>query len=536
VMVIDYSESVDFQLWRSRADYLAERDPTLYVENLHLITGTGSFERPEISCSGEDDDECTDERIIVGVTELAKMVQRYGATLMDYDWIRINPDTDSLEVRYTAGTTPLLLVNLSEEIVDSTGLFGQQLAAVDAVVAFGSPSVWEGENPTFSVIRLVNDSGNLAVAYGADQLLLTFDNSLIFNTLPAGKFGESLEAGGGHYWWSEPSFSKVHFVNDSGNLAVIFGEGNLTITYDEDLIFNSLPDRKYGESLEAGGGHYWWSEPSFNEVHFMNDTTNGTLVVTFGTDNATNLTLIYDGSLIFSSLSSGGLRSTLEGAGGHVWWSEPSFNEVRFMNDTTNGTLVVTFGTDNVTNLTLIYDGSLIFSTMSSSNFRSTLEGAGGHAWWSEPSFNEVQFHNDTANGTLTVYVGTRSSSFVPQLIIQYCTALFEGEYPVTLRRTLEWLGDNERFATLLERFDHVLIECLDGEGARVTLLNEGNAVASKTFDLQGVTDPEFAERVIAFFSEFLNPSQVPALNLLGILSLIGLLSLVAARRIRGRF
>jgi hypothetical protein len=547
ILVVDFSESVNLKLWRSLGDYISGSDPDLHVQNLHLITGNGDFERPEISCTEyepghiivgdtlEYDFECSDERIIVGVTELVKMVQRYGTMLMDYDWIRINPDTDSLEVRYTAGTTTLLLVNLSQEIANSTGLFGHQLAAVDAVVAFGSPSVWEGENPTFSEIRLLNDSGNLAVAYGVDQLLLTFDNSLIFNSLPAGKFGESLEAGSGHYWWSEPAFKKVHFVNDSGNLAVIFGEGNLTITYDEDLIFNSLPDRKYGESLEAGGGHYWWSEPSFNEVHFMNDTTNGTIVVTFGTDNATNLTLIYDDSLIFSSLPAGDFRSTLEGPGGHYWWSEPAFHEVHFRNDTTNGTLVVTFGTDGAINLTLIYDGSLIFSSMSSDNFRSTLEGPGGHAWWSEPAFNEVQFRNDTANGTLAVYMGSRGSSFVPQLVIQYCAELFEGEYPVTLRRTLEWLGDNERFATLLERFDYVLIECLDGEGARVTLLNNGTEVASKTFDLQGVTDPEFAERVIAFFSEFLNPPQVPALNLLGILSLMGLLCLVAARRIRPR-
>jgi len=67
-----------------------------------------------------------------------------------------------------------------------------------------------------------------------------------------------------------------------------------------------------------------------------------------------------------------------------------------------------------------------------------------------------------------------------------------------------------------------------------VSLLNDGTEVASKTFDLQGVTDPEFAERFIAFFSEFLNPPvQLPALNLLGLLRLMGLLSLIALRRIR---
>jgi|GEM_PF-2809459 len=78
----------------------------------------------------------------------------------------------------------------------------------------------------------------------------------------------------------------------------------------------------------------------------------------------------------------------------------------------------------------LIYDGSLIFNSLSSGNFRSTLEGPGGHPWWSEPAFNEVQFRNDTANGTLAVYLGTSNSPFVPQLVIQYCATLFEGEYP----------------------------------------------------------------------------------------------------------
>ena len=418
----EYNASVDFELWLSRADYLAELEPTLHVENLQLITGTGSFERSEMSCSesqgpsffvGTFSIECDDERLIFGVTELAKMVQRYGALPMDYDWIRINPETDSVAVRYDAGETTRLLVNLSEEIVNATGLFGQQLAAVDAVVAFGSPSVWEGENPTFSVIHLVNDSGNLAVAFGeADQLLLTFEPSLIFNTLPAGKFGASLEAFGSHSVWSEPAYKKVHFGNESGNLTVVFDNATLTIIYDEDLIFNSIPDRKFGESLEALGGH-------------------------------------------------------------------------------------------NV---------------------------------WSEPAFNEVLFHNDTANGTLMVYVGNRSSAFVPQITIQFCAELFGGEFPVTLRRMLEWLCDNERFASLLERFDQVIIVCINEDGARVTLSKEDQEQASKTFNLQGVTDPEFAERVIAFFSEFLNPpAQAPALNLLGLLSLMGLLSLVALRRIRPR-
>ena len=480
----EYNASVDFELWLSRADYLAELEPTLHVENLQLITGTGSFERSEMSCSesqgpsffvGTFSIECDDERLIFGVTELAKMVQRYGALPMDYDWIRINPETDSVAVRYDAGETTRLLVNLSEEIVNATGLFGQQLAAVDAVVAFGSPSVWEGENPTFSVIHLVNDSGNLAVAFGeADQLLLTFEPSLIFNTLPAGKFGASLEAFGSHSVWSEPAYKKVHFGNESGNLTVVFDNATLTIIYDEDLIFNSIPDRKFGESLEALGGHNVWSEPAFNEVLFHNDTANGTLVVTFGTDGAINLTLIYDGSLVFNSFSEGG--------------------------------------------------------------FRSTLEAYGGHNVWSEPAFNEVLFHNDTANGTLMVYVGNRSSAFVPQITIQFCAELFGGEFPVTLRRMLEWLCDNERFASLLERFDQVIIVCINEDGARVTLSKEDQEQASKTFNLQGVTDPEFAERVIAFFSEFLNPpAQAPALNLLGLLSLMGLLSLVALRRIRPR-
>ncbi len=557
VMLIEFEDdtgSVDFLLWLSRADYLAELDPTLHVENLQLITGTGSFARFEMSCTasgygdvyefitdqrifvGDFSEECDDERLIFGITELAKMVQRYGAQPMDYEWIRINPETDSVEVRYTTDATTLLLVNLSAEIVDSTGLFGQQIAAVDAVVAFGSPSVWAGENnPPFSVIRLVNDSGNLAVAFGeADQLLLTFDQSLIFSTLPAGKAGAIWEAAGGQYWWSEPAFKRVRFANDSGNLSVIFGDANLTVTYDEDLIFNSLPDRTFGEFLEGEGGHYWWSTPAFNEVDVHNDTANGTLVVTFGTDGAINLTVTYDGSLIFNSFTEGATRSTHEASGGHYWWSTPAFNEVHFHNDTANGTLVVTFGTDGAINLTLIYDGSLIFNTLSASNLRSTLEGSGGQYWWSTPAFNEVHFHNDTANGTLTVYVGNRSSPFVPQLVIQYCAELFEGEYPVTLRRTLEWLCDNERFATLLARFDQVIIECLGEEGARVTLLLDNQEQASRTFDLRGVTDPEFAERVIAFFSESLNPlAKVPALNLLGLLSLMGLLSLVAVRRLR---
>lgn len=526
VILVDYTSSVNLSIWRSRLDC----EPDLTVQNLELITGNGNFSRPLRSCncsSGDDDDNCTDERIIVGVTELAKLVQSYGTLPLWYEQLVV--DQEHCTSVYYNGGEPLatrLTVAFGELLEPPTGIFAENVAAVDVVTAFGSPWVWEEQLP-YNVIQLGNESGNLSIEYGAaGNLTVTYESSLIFDSLPVPMFKATLEASAGKYWWSEPAFSKVHFGNDSGNLSVVFGDANLTMQYDESLIFNSLPSSMFRSTLEASGGHFWWSEPSFSTVHFANDS--GNLSVIFGD---ANLTVTYDGSLIFRSLSDGKFRAALEASGGHVWWSEPSFSEVNFINDTVNDSLVVTYGSDGAVNLTTSYENALLES-LEDAMFRALLDASGSHAWWSQPAFNEVQYLNES--NCLIIDFGNRASEFVSLLRIFDCLLLCNENHPELLRAILEWFGDNERFAEIIQVIDEVRLVCAVNGQAGVTMLNDGVPRGS------GLIDPDaplVADAVPDFLTRLFSasPEQVPTLNFSGLIILFALLSLVALRRIRPR-
>jgi hypothetical protein len=409
VIEIDYCSNVHYKTWRNRTEYESANRADLAVLNLDRLVGTGNLSRPElyITCdSSGGDNECTDERVIVGACELTKLIQSYEGAELGYN--QVNITTGSTRARYLNNTDEILTVNFTNLLDDPQGIFKENVAAVDVVTAYGSPSVWWDGVPPFDTVVLANQSGSLSVVYGKANLTVEYDSSLIFNSLPTSKFEESLEASGGHYWWSEPSFNEVQFLNESGNLTVKYLKNNtvnLTVTYEGDLIFNSLPNGTFKTTQEASGGHYWWSEPSFNEVRFFPNESSGDLIVEYGTDSAVNLTEQFDKSLIFNTLPDDKLRENLEASGGHYWWSEPSFNEVQFLNE--SGNLTVKYLKDGAVKLDVTYDGDLIFNSLPNGTLRTTQEASGGHYWWSEPSFNEVRFFPNESSGDLIVEYGT---------------------------------------------------------------------------------------------------------------------------------
>ena len=270
VLEIDYKGSVDFKVWAARSAFNSESNPDLYVDNLDLITGKG------------------DERVIVGVTELLKMFQSYKDK-MDYNKIVAEEDGATI-VQYFMKDNAILTVDFGTLLKKPSGIFKENVAAADVVAAFGSPTVWK-DGPAFKEVQFTLEGGNLIVDYGdsgspfTSKLKASYEEALIFSSLPPDMFRATLEAGGGHYWWSEPAFKEVQFTLEGGNLIVDYGDSGspftskLKASYEEALIFSSLPPDMFRATLEAGGGHYWWSEPAFKEVQFTLE--GGNLIVDY---------------------------------------------------------------------------------------------------------------------------------------------------------------------------------------------------------------------------------------------------------------
>ena len=153
IIELDYCNSVHYRTWLNRTEYESNATADLTVFNLDLLVGNGSLARPDLNISGNssggDNDNCTDERVIVGACELTKLVQSYEGT--DPGFNQVNISAGSTTVQYLANNSDLLLaVNFTDLLDAPQGIFMENVAAVDVVTAYGSSSVWWNDTPKLS--------------------------------------------------------------------------------------------------------------------------------------------------------------------------------------------------------------------------------------------------------------------------------------------------------------------------------------------------------------------------------------------------
>ena len=149
MIILNYDDgNVDMQVWRAGGEA-----PDLTVENLQLITGTGSFWREDlgISCGVYTfhsflnergmvgvSAPCADGRIMVVVIRLLEMLQGYEGDPLGFDIISIS-ETQSITVEYLTDSTRHLKAVFSDDLL---GELNYEVGAVDFVAGFGDALDW----------------------------------------------------------------------------------------------------------------------------------------------------------------------------------------------------------------------------------------------------------------------------------------------------------------------------------------------------------------------------------------------------------
>ena len=171
ILVIDFSDSVNLKLWRSLGDFISGFDPDLYVQNLHFITGTGSFSRPDLNISCDDGEgNCYDERVIVGVALLTKMVQGYEGDPLGFDTIRISVEGESSTVvEYWTGEDIKLTVDFAGDLAQDL----ENVGAADFVAGFGDALDWMTEaSPEYH--KIVCERGEYNATKGDYDVIIKY--------------------------------------------------------------------------------------------------------------------------------------------------------------------------------------------------------------------------------------------------------------------------------------------------------------------------------------------------------------------------
>jgi hypothetical protein len=311
VMVIDYKDSVDFQLWRSRADYLAELKPTLFVDDLHRITGSGSFERPDLNLSCDGEDDCYDERIIVGVALLTNMVQGYEGDPLGFDTIVISVfPVSSTTVQYRTGEDLKLTVDFAGDLAQDL----ENVGAVDFVAGFGDALDWASDAPPeYSFIWCYdewvgpNEKYELVVEYYVNESDWEQENppseTVRFDQPSPPNMGAVLKGAGSYFGWgSAPDYAKmVSYEEPVGNKTTLFVLYYLNET-DEvpalTLEFDPPSTRKTAAVTSGGGSTDAWGSPPHYDRMVSYEQWNGEnydLIVEYylhKNDTAPTLTLV----------------------------------------------------------------------------------------------------------------------------------------------------------------------------------------------------------------------------------------------------
>jgi hypothetical protein len=545
VMVIDYSESVDFQLWMSRADYLAERDPTLYVENLQLITGSGNFERSDLNLSCDGESDCYDERVIVGVALLTKMVQGYEGDPLGFDTIWIS-ETESIVVEYFNGSTRHLKAVFSNDLL---GELNDEVGAVDFVAGFGDALDWmNGVPPEYQYITC--ELGEYNYTKGDYDVIIEYylsegdpapSETVRFDRSASYYMGATVSGTGSSLGWgSAPEYNRTvcyERFNETGNKIELIVEYYLP---DNDtpgltLVIDPLTPR-YTAAVTAGTGSVFgpgsgWKYELIVSYEVTNESKTSLYV-----DYYLNMSDYDNGSppaltLVIDPLTPRNTAAVTAGTGSSgAFGSAPSYEKILSYENVTGNktTLIVEY---------YLYEGDpypslrLEFDPPSPPNTAAVTAGAGSTwGWGSPPHYDRMEsyevWNEMTGKYDLIVEYYQYENDTAPSL-----TLVIDPLELLEIADLVAAAGSSETWIPV-PPYDGIK-SYKSGDCIIVELWKGGIKIAEQSFC--GLTGRDLIEQLIAFFTSSLFGVKAPALNLVGLLSLIGLLSMTASRRLKGR-
>jgi hypothetical protein len=423
VIELDYSDGgVDLRVSR------VEGTLDLTVINLQLITGTGSFARSDlnINCDeGDDDDECFDERIIVGVSLVTRMVQSYGDQPLAFDSICITNE-DATFVEYMSGGCDgygelKLTVELDALVQQPSGVLLENVSAADFVTTgFGSPLDWGDAAPDYTFISCsaeTNGKTTVYVKYYLNENALKPNLTLELDP-PSPPNSAATIAGAGSYlsWGSPPDYDlmKVNETTDGDGKKILTVEYFLPENHDTPSLTLVLdpPSPPNSAATIAGAGSYLgWGSPPDYDLMKVNETTDGDgkkilTVEYFLPENHDTPSL----TLVLDPPSPPNSAATIAGAGSYLGWGSPPDYDLMKVNETTDGDgkkiLTVEYfllgDTTGTPSLTLELDPP------SPENTAAVTAGAGSYfGWGSPPKYERMMSKEETneATGKITLYV-----------------------------------------------------------------------------------------------------------------------------------
>lgn len=317
VIELDYCSSVHYKTWLNSSDYDTSQDPDLAVFNLDLLVGNGSLARPDvnISCGSSGGDfECTDERVIVGVSELTKLAQSYEGQQLGFNVINISQDdTGNMTVKYLNHDVVNLTVDFDALVQPPSGMLLENVTAADLVAGFGSPLDWGDAPPKYTFIQCSEEwNGNwtkndLVVEYylnasdPAPSLKLVFDPPTPPNIA-------AVTAGGGSYFgWGSPTeyelircYTEINVSSPKGYDIIVKYYLNATDLYPNETVRLDPPTPLEITAIVAATGskEVWTPTPTYQFVMgYTTPTAEGEkLIVDCGiTEGTVDLTVKPEG-------------------------------------------------------------------------------------------------------------------------------------------------------------------------------------------------------------------------------------------------
>jgi hypothetical protein len=500
VIELDYSDGgVDLRV--SRVEGMLD----LTVINLQLITGTGSFARSDlnINCDeGDDDDECFDERIIVGVSLVTRMVQSYGDQPLAFDSICITNE-DATFVEYMSGGCDgygelKLTVELDALVQQPSGVLLENVSAADFVTTgFGSPLDWGDAAPDYTFISCsaeTNGKTTVYVKYYLNENALKPNLTLELDP-PSPPNSAATIAGAGSYlsWGSPPDYDlmKVNETTDGDGKKILTVEyfllGDTTGTPSLTLELDP-PSPENTAAVTAGAGSYfgWGSPPKYERMMSKEETNEATGKITLyvyyylnesDPDNEPSLVLELDPP------SPPNTAAVTAGAGSYLGWgSPPKYDRMVSNESTINGktTLYVYYylnesDPDNEPSLVLELDPP-------SPQVIAAITSASGSydAWGSPPGFSKLEFEEQGEYLLGNFYNGTGDLVFT----VNYTHALLYSLHwdPLKLSVSLDVLSNYTDFNEIIENFDAVSFEATAGGDVLIALYDEFGIIATESF------------------------------------------------------
>jgi hypothetical protein len=313
VIEIEYNDdgSVDLRVWLDGST-ASTSEPDLTVKNLQLVTGAGSFDRLDdlniaCDCTADEDGECEDERIIVGVSIVTKMIQLWEGepVPLNFDAITVSTKDDPActIVEFGNGADVNLTVDVTE-LVQCDFCMKDVYVVNLAILDFGVPTVWaEGPPKYIYVVYSVNYTAERVNRYYYPTFDVSEGYDMVEEMPPTYPYG-----GGFTLRRSDPRFERIEFLElENGDWRAEYYLYNNSTDYCFYVNLSGGLFYGYDSVLAMVGSHYTWpngSCPLFDHVESRAETVNGNYTVTVEVWNGSDLwlTMVSDYTPITSSV------------------------------------------------------------------------------------------------------------------------------------------------------------------------------------------------------------------------------------------